>query len=204
MSNAQSYAAMGAEEYPFALDGMSVEEIEAFYKEAANKNEGVRILADCCGTDANSMLAFLTARGLVSGVGRETARQAATRKKVEQYLALAERGKNLQEAAEELGASTETVKRFCERHGVQFNGMPPRRPRKPSKKTEKKTEAKPAAAEVTAMQELVGWIANTALELKESGAEVLKVQAAGKEAAVGYRDPGGSVWVLKLSCVEEK
>ena len=118
---------------PFSPEGLTVDEITSFYKEAKDKNEAVKILADCCDTTAGNMTAFLAERGLISGTEakshhygpppqKETERQRIYREKVAKVLELAEKGLTAREAAEILGLPYDSVRTIASRNKISFSG----------------------------------------------------------------------------------
>jgi len=122
-----TYETMPGSSCPFSQEGLTVYEIEAFYREAKDKNEAVNILADCCATYPANMARFLSERGLISGIKPsefqgETERERKSREKEEKVLELAEKGLTAREAAEELEIPLNTVRSIAARNKISFSG----------------------------------------------------------------------------------
>ncbi len=126
--DAEAIREMQSKDYPFDANGMTVEEIERFYKNAKDQNEAVGILADCNATTADQMAGFLMARGLITGVPKEKKAtksvSSKTNERLDRFVALADAGKNAQEVAAELGISVNCVYDFCKRHGIRLTRAP--------------------------------------------------------------------------------
>ena len=122
-----TYKTMPGSSCPFSPEGLTVYEIEAFYREAKDKNEAVNILADCCDTYPANMARFLSERGLISGIKPlefqgETERKRKAREKAEKVLELAEKGLTAREAAEELEIPLNTIRTIAARNKISFSG----------------------------------------------------------------------------------
>lgn len=106
---------------PFSADGMTAGEIEAFYRGAKDKNGAVEILAECNAADKGRMAAFLAARGMIEGACGQK-REKKTPERVEQLIALADRGMSRNEIAGELGVSKNYINRLASQHGIRLPG----------------------------------------------------------------------------------
>lgn len=137
-----NYKDLLPDETPFSPEGLTTAEIEAFFRDAKDKNEAAMVLADCCDARQSDMVDFLTDRGLISGmkiaklpVTREGERARAAAEKARKILELAEKGLSMKEVAEVMGIPLNTVRSTAARNGIHFSGG--------RKKTVKKQEERP-------------------------------------------------------------
>ena len=141
---AGDFREMRPDDLPFSAEGMTVSEIEAFYKGAKDKNEAVGILADCNAAKREQMTLLLSERGLLSGTPqqKEKRKRSNTAEVLEQVTALADEGKTAQEIARIRGVGVDTIYQFCHRHGIRLTDA----------RGEKRAKPKPAAKEQPKMQ----------------------------------------------------
>ncbi len=118
---------------------MTESEICAAYRQAKDKNEQVRILADRNLVPANVIVGVLSANGYITGLpGNKTAQAEAakaeakaaepkapvsTPSREEQLIALADKGMTITEAAEALGLTYKGVHAAAARYGIHFAGQ---------------------------------------------------------------------------------
>lgn len=177
---------------------------DVFQGRCKKKNEAIGILAECCGTDACSMAQFLSARGLISGTeaGKYHRKKTDKDKKLEECIALAEKGLTMQEAADRMGCTVASVRNFASRNGIKFAGNKTRK--KPTERKNRTVEKKDAPTGM--LEELIAWTAAAAkwIEAQNEGASVQMVQATAQEAALGYKTKDGKAWRLRLTMIENK
>lgn len=115
---------------------MSDSEICAAYRQAKNKNEQVKILADRNLVPANVIVGVLSANGYITGLpGNKTAQAEAAKAEAkatkpeapaaepsreDQLIALADKGMTITEAAEALGLTYKGVHAAAARYGIRF------------------------------------------------------------------------------------
>ncbi len=118
---------------------MTESEICAAYRQAKDKNEQLRILADRNLVPANVIVGVLSANGYITGLpGNKTAQAEAakaeakaaepkvpvsTPSREEQLIALADKGMTITEAAEALGLTYKGVHAAAARYGIHFAGQ---------------------------------------------------------------------------------
>lgn len=140
---------------------MSESEICAAYRQAKDKNEQVRILADLNAVPASVIIGVLSANGYITGlVGNKTAQKELSKAEAktaipeppaepsreEQLIALADKGMTITEAAETLGLTYKGVHAAAARYGIRFAGQ---KKAAPSAGTEKADRAAKAAKKNT-------------------------------------------------------
>ena len=115
---------------------MSESEICAEYRQAKNKNEQVKILADRNLVPANVIIGVLSANGYITGLpGNKTALAESAKAAVKaaeaetpapdrktQLIELADKGMTIAEAAEALGLTYKGVHAAATRYGIRFAG----------------------------------------------------------------------------------
>lgn len=141
---------------------MSESEICTAYRQAKDKNEQVRILADLNCVPANVIIGVLSANGYITGlVGNKTAQKELAKStpqtaasepplaepsRQEQLIALADKGMTITGAAETLGLTYKGVHAAAARYGIRFAGQ---KKAAPSAGTEKAGRADKAAKKNT-------------------------------------------------------
>ncbi len=131
---------------------MSESEICAAYRQAKNKNEQVKILADRNLVPANVIVGVLSANGYITGLpGNKTAQAEAAKAETkasepkvpaepsreDQLIALADKGMTITEAAEALKQPYKTVYNAAARYGIRFAGQRKSAPSTAIEKAEK-------------------------------------------------------------------
>lgn len=136
---------------------MTESEICVSYRQAKNKNEQVRILAQLNAVSAEEILGILSENGYISGVPNAkkagekavSAEEEKTVKKrekpeivLERYIGLADKGFTLSEAAEAMGLSVSSVCKYAKKHGIRFVDMRKKKKAVPTAGTVETAKAK--------------------------------------------------------------
>lgn len=132
---------------------MTESEICAAYRQAKNKNEQVKILADRNLVPANVIVGVLSANGYITGLPANKTAQAEAAKaeakaaepealpaepsRKDQLIALANKGMTITEAAETLRQPYKTVYNAATRYGIRFAGQRKSAPSTAIEKAEK-------------------------------------------------------------------
>ncbi|MEA5134626.1 MAG: helix-turn-helix domain-containing protein [Candidatus Fimivivens sp.] len=131
---------------------MTESEICAAYRQAKNKNEQVKILADRNLVSANVIVGVLSANGYITGLpGNKTAQAEAAKVEAKaadpkapaepfrkyQLIEMADKGMTITEAAEALKQPYKTVYNAAARYGIRFAGQRKSAPSTAIEKAEK-------------------------------------------------------------------
>lgn len=191
-------------------DAMTEAEIQAFYREAKDKNKAVEILADYNATDADTIIDVLRRAGLISGLpGNHTAQSGAAKvRRADQLIALVDRGLTAAEAAAEMGLSIKSIYALASKHGIKFAkaqrksaSSAQRSPHNAKCKTEapQRSALGSDAAETLDMVQMLQWLLADGVN-RLLGAGALPIQCEAKdETAVVIATSGGWRYRVEIS-----
>lgn len=125
---------------------MNDSEICTSYRQAKNKNEQVKILAQLNAVPNEKILEILSENGYITGTpaaknlcAKEIPAEKKSVKKrenpnvvSERYIGLADKGFTVAEAAEALGIAADSVYRYAKNHGIRFADMREKRKAAPT------------------------------------------------------------------------